>query len=115
MADAGVGTTGGGDNNVLVKQTGMYLIKLGKSQASKLTSFLFEDLSMSSHLSNTSDLQKVLQIFSIRSRNAVILAKQSKTTLDLIASAEHWYWRSVLSAALEYSKVWGEKLCLCFV
>jgi hypothetical protein len=105
LADSAVGTTGGGDNNVLVKQTGTYLVKITKAKASKLTSFLFEELKIPGPLENVENAELVLQIFSIRSRNAVNLAKESKSVLDLIAAAEHWHWRNVLAAGLDSCKV----------
>ncbi len=104
LGDSGVGTTGGGDNNVLVKQTGTYLVKLSRTRSSKLSAFLFEDLKPNGLLTNVDNLEEVLHVFSIRARNAVRRAKDTKGVLDLVTAAENWYWRLVLASCLDYIK-----------
>lgn len=99
LADSAVGTTGGGDNNVLVKQTGMYLVKT-KKRDSPLTAFLFETPSSAVVLSDFLNPEQVMAALSQRCRNAVQAAKASRHALALEAAAEHWHYRNVFAAAL---------------
>ncbi len=102
LADSGVGTTGGGDNNVLVKQTGTYLIKLNQARSSKLSSFLFDDLQPGPLLQDVENMEQVLHVFSIRARNAVTRAKKTKSVADMVSASENWFWRIVLSTCIDY-------------
>jgi hypothetical protein len=102
LADSAVGTTGGGDNNVLVKQTGRYLIKLTRARSSKLSSFLFDELQPGAPLQNVENMEAVLHVFSVRARNAVLRAKESKSVADMVSASESWFWRIVLSTCLDY-------------
>ena len=100
QADSAVSTTGGGDNNVLVKQTGLYLTKLTKEKKSQSGEFLFETFKPTSLLTSMDDLNAVLAVFSIRAQVAVARARETKAVLDIVAAAENWHWRLLLSASL---------------
>ena len=100
QADSAVGTTGGGDNNVLVKQTGMYLAKT-KNRRSPLTKFLFEEESQKVMLSSLDSLDQLLALLDVRARTAVSQARASRTALTLGNAAHHWHQRNVFASSLE--------------
>lgn len=95
QADSAVGTTGGGDNNVLVKQTGLYLVKT-KNRESVLTQFLFDKETRPPQLVSVEDPEQILAVLSFRARAAVLAARENRHALLLEAAARHWHYRNVL-------------------
>lgn len=107
IADSAVSTTGGGDNNVLVQQTGMFLVKLKPEVAAKSssTSFLFQAKPLLAPLGPASaSLEDLLALFQLRARRSLEEARSAggKSIPLNIAAAEHWHWALVFANSLEY-------------